>query len=219
MLPVHRLIEEVQYGIMTGEIRPKQRLVETDLMQRFSLGRGIVRDSLKILADRGLVVCHNNKGAIVTELSARDVRDLYMVRSHLEGLGAELAFDRITSKEIQEMSRLQEKLREYTKVDRKLVKLHEAFHEIIFKASGNDFLFRQIKSLIIFAGPIRYFSYTHLDQRERTLQEHDQMIQSLKQSSRDKFIGLCRNHLIPGMKAYISVFYPQEARDVIKELK
>lgn len=214
-----KVIEEIQYGIMVGEFRPKQRLVENDLMQRFSVGRGVIRDSLKILADRRLVSRNQNKGATVIELSAKEIRDLYFVRSYLEGVAGELAFDRITSKDIHEMSRLQEDLKEYTQVDRKLVKLHEALHQIIFTASGNDFLFRQIKSLIILAGPVRYFSYTHPDQRERTLQEHDEMIQSLKQRSRDRFIGLCRNHIIPGMKAYVSILYPQEARDVIKELK
>jgi DNA-binding GntR family transcriptional regulator len=217
-LNVDKVVEEIQYGIMAGEFRPKQRLVETDLMQRFSVGRGVIRDSLKILADRRLVSRNQHKGATVIELSAKEIRDLYLLRSYLEGIAGELAFDRITPRDIQEMSRLQEKLEAYTRVDRKLVKLHEALHEIIFKASGNDFLFWQIKSLIILAGPVRYFTYAHPDQRQRSLQEHDQMIQFLRQRTKDKFIKLCRNHIIPPMKAYVTIFYPQEARDIITEL-
>jgi len=207
---MENIIQEIEYSIMVGEFRPKQKLVETDLMQYFSAGRGVVRDSLKILADRGLVVRNENKGATVIELSAKEIRDLYFLRSHLEGIGAELAFDRISSKDIEQMSKLQEELKNYTQVDRKLLKLHETLHEIIFRLYGNNFLLRQIKSLITIAGPVRYFSYTQPDLREKRIREHDEMIQSLKNRDKDRFIRLCQNHMIPGMEAYISIMYPHE---------
>lgn len=210
---MENIIQEIEYSIMVGEFRPKQKLVETDLMQRFSAGRGVVRDSLKILADRGLVVRNENRGATVIELSAKEIRDLYFLRSHLEGIGAELAFDRISSKDIEQMSKLQEELKNYTQVDRKLLKLHETLHEIIFRSYGNNFLLRQIKSLITIAGPVRYFSYTQPDLREKRIREHDEMIQSLKNSDKDRFIRLCQNHMIPGMEAYISIMYPHEVRN------
>jgi DNA-binding GntR family transcriptional regulator len=210
------IVREIQYCIMVGEFRPKQRLVEAELMGRFSVGRGVIRDSLKILADRGLVSRNENKGAVVVEFSPKQIQDLYYLRSHLEGLAAEMAFDRISAEDIREMTRLQEELNDYSRVDRTLVQLHEGFHEIIFKASGNGFLCSQIKSLIILAGPIRYFSYTHPDQRERTLREHEEMIECLKQGERDRFVRLCREHLIPGMKAYIAIFYPRETESVAR---
>lgn len=210
---MENIIQEIEYSIMVGEFRPKQKLVETDLMQYFSAGRGVVRDSLKILADRGLVVRNENRGATVIELSAKEIRDLYFLRSHLEGIGAELAFDRISSKDIEQMSKLQEELKNYTQVDRKLLKLHETLHEIIFRSYGNNFLLRQIKSLITIAGPVRYFSYTQPDLREKRIREHDEMIQSLKNRDKDRFIRLCQNHMIPGMEAYISIMYPHEVRN------
>ena len=211
---MENIIQEIEYSIMVGEFRPKQKLVETDLMQYFSAGRGVVRDSLKILADRGLVVRNENRGATVIELSAKEIRDLYFLRSHLEGIGAELAFDRISSKDIEQMSKLQEELKNYTQVDRKLLKLHETLHEIIFRSYGNNFLLRQIKSLITIAGPVRYFSYTQPDLREKRIREHDEMIQSLKNRDKDRFIRLCQNHMIPGMEAYISIMYPHEVRNI-----
>jgi DNA-binding GntR family transcriptional regulator len=210
------IVREIQYCIMVGEFRPKQRLVEAELMGRFSVGRGVIRDSLKILADRGLVSRNENKGAVVVEFSPKQIRDLYYLRSHLEGLAAEMAFDRISAEDIREMTRLQEELNDYSWVDRTLVQLHEAFHEIIFKASANGFLCSQIESLIILAGPIRYFSYTHPEQRDRTLREHEEMIERLKQGEKDRFVRLCREHLIPGMKAYIAIFYPQETKTVAR---
>jgi len=202
------IVQEIQYGIMVGEFRPKQRLVELDLMRQFSVGRGLIRDSLKILADRGLVSRNDNKGAVVIEFSPKQIQDLYFLRSHLEGLAAELAFDRIKSKEIEEMSRPQELLKRYGKVDKTLVQMHETFHETIFKASGNDFLFSEIKRLIILSGPVRYFAYTHPEQKRRVIQEHDEILRLLKQRDKHKFVGYCRNHMIPTMEEYIRIFYP-----------
>ena len=211
LLPMEQIIQEIEYGIMVGEFRPKQRLVEAELMHRFSAGRGIIRDSLKILADRGLVCRNENKGVTVRDLLAKDIRDIYFLRSQLEGIAAELAFDSIRDQEVQRLSNLQKGLREYDRVDRKLVKMHEALHETIFKASGNKFLVEQINRLIAITGSVRYFSYTHEDQRVRSLDDHDKMIQSLKSRRKDEFVTLCRNHVIPGMEAYIKLFYPHES--------
>lgn len=217
MLSIDKTIKEIEYGIMVGRFRPKQRLVESDLMAQFSVGRGIIRDSLKILADRRLVSRDQNKGAIVTELSAKEIKELYHLRLYLEGLAGELAFERISPKDIHELSRLQEKLNSYTRVDTTLVKLHEALHAIIFKASGNDFLVWQINALIVLAGPVRYFSYTQPDQREISMKDHHKMIQSLKKKDKEGFVELCRNHMIPAMKAYIRVFFPKNANSVLKD--
>lgn len=214
---MNNILQEIEYAIMVGEFRPKQRLVETDLMQRFLVGRGVIRDSLQILADRGLVCRNENKGSTVRELCAKEIRDLYFLRSYLEGMAGELAFGRITSKEIKEMSKLQEKIKNYARVDIGLIKLHEELHAIIFRASGNDFLFWQISRLIVLAGPMRYFTYTQTDQRRRILQEHDQMIECLESRNKNEFVEICRNHIIPGMEAYIRLFYPHETIDNGKE--
>ena len=214
---MNNLIQEIEYAILVGDFRPKQKLVEADLMQRFSVGRGAIRETLKILFDRGLVWRNENKGSTVRELCAREIRDLYSLRSYLEGIAGKLAFDKITSKDIKEMSKLQEKLKNYAQVDKGLVKLHEVFHEIIFRASGNLFLFEQIARLIALPGSVRYFAYTYPDQRRRTLQEHDQMIECFESRKKNEFIEICRNHMIPAMEDYIRFFYPHELIDLGKE--
>ena len=210
-----KLLKEMEYAIMVGEFRPKQRLVEAELIQRFGVGRGLIRDSLKILAERRLIERDENKGAVVAELSAKDVSNLYFLRSHLEGLAAQMAFDRITPENLEKMALLNRELAAYSKLDQKLVTLHEGFHEIIFNASENEFLIWKIKRLIAIAGPVRYFSYAQTDQRERTLEEHEKIILTLKKKEKDGFVELCRNHMIPPMKAYVRIFFPQEANDVL----
>jgi DNA-binding GntR family transcriptional regulator len=114
------------------------------------------------------------------------------------------------------MSKLQEELKSYARVDRGLIKLHEGFHEIIFRAAGNDFLLYLISRLIVLSGAVRYFSYTHPDQRRRTLKEHDHIIKSFESGNKKEFVELCRNHVLPGPEAYISLFHPHESIDIEK---
>ena len=65
MTTVAGIVQKIQYAIMTGEFMPRQRLVESELALTYSLGRSVIRESLRILEDRGAVISHSNKGASV----------------------------------------------------------------------------------------------------------------------------------------------------------
>jgi DNA-binding GntR family transcriptional regulator len=216
---IDKILEEIEYEYMTGQIRPKQKLVETELMARFSLGRGAVRDILKILKERGLVVHHSNKGAFVIDFTARQVRDIYFLRSTLDVIASRLAFECLSEANINEMAYLQSQLKSAKQTDKHLVRMHEAFHNMIIKAAGNEFLEREIKCLILLTAPIRYFTYARTDRRLVVLQQHDGMIEALRKRDRDSFIALCLDHLYLSMKEYLSIFHPTEAEALIVEYK
>ena len=216
---IDKILEEIEYEYMTGQIRPKQKLVETELMERFSLGRGAVRDILKILKERGLVVHHSNKGAFVIDFTARQVRDIYFLRSTLDVIASRLAFECLSEASINEMAYLQSQLKAAKQTDKHLVRMHEAFHNMIIKAAGNEFLEREIKCLILLTAPIRYFTYARTDRRSIVLQQHDGMIEALRKRDRDSFIALCLDHLYLSMKDYLSIFHPTEAEALIVEYK
>jgi DNA-binding GntR family transcriptional regulator len=219
MATVDQILEEIEYEYMIGQIRPKQKLVEAELMERFSLGRGAVRDILKILQERGLVVHHSNKGAYVRDFTAKQVRDIYFLRSTLEVFVSRLAFERLSETAINEMENLQTKLRRKKQTDKDLVKMHEAFHSVIIKGAGNEFLEREIKCLILLTAPIRYLSYARADRRTDTLRHHDEMIEALRKRDLERFIALSLDHLFLSMKDYLSIFHPTEAEALIEEYK
>ena len=220
MNDIDKILEEIEYEYMTGQIRPKQKLVETELMERFSLGRGAVRDILKILKERGLVVHYSNKSAFVIDFTARQVRDIYFLRSTLDAVASRLAFECLSEANINEMAYLQSQLKAAPKqTDKYLVKIHEAFHSMIIKAAGNEFLEREIKCLILLTAPIRYFTYARTDRRSVVFLQHDGMIKALRKKDRDSFIALCLDHLYLSMKDYLSIFHPTEAEALIVEYK
>lgn len=93
------VVEEVRAAILQGEYAPNQRLIETDLCERFSTSRFIARAALQQLSAQGLVEFQRNRGARVRDISLDEAIEITQVRKLLEGLQASLAAERITRAE------------------------------------------------------------------------------------------------------------------------
>ena len=93
------VVEEVRVAILQGEYAPNQRLIETDLCERFSTSRFIARAALQELSAQGLVEFQRNRGARVRDISLDEAIEITQVRKLLEGLQAARAAERITRTE------------------------------------------------------------------------------------------------------------------------
>lgn len=89
--------------IQRSEIAPDEWLREARLCSEFGVGRSIVRRALRALADDGLVVLEENRGARVATTSVEEVFDLYEVRAALYGLAARCACLRGSDAEIKQI--------------------------------------------------------------------------------------------------------------------
>ena len=92
--------------ITEGDLAPGARLNERALCERLGVSRTPLREAFRLLAADGLVTLAPNRGAIVTELSLRDVRESFDVMSGLEALSGELACRHVTDAEIAEIKAL-----------------------------------------------------------------------------------------------------------------
>jgi DNA-binding GntR family transcriptional regulator len=97
--PRTAVVEEVRTAILQGEYAPNQRLIETDLCERFSTSRFIARAALQELSAQGLVEFQRNRGARVRDISLDEAIEITQVRKLLEGLQAARAAERITKTE------------------------------------------------------------------------------------------------------------------------
>jgi DNA-binding GntR family transcriptional regulator len=87
--------EAIRTAIVQGEYAPRQRLIETDLCERFGTSRFIARAALQDLAAQGLVEFQRNRGARVREISLDEAIEITEVRKLLEGLEAARAAERV----------------------------------------------------------------------------------------------------------------------------
>jgi DNA-binding GntR family transcriptional regulator len=97
--PRTAVVEDVRAAILQGEYAPNQRLIETDLCERFSTSRFVARAALQELSAQGLVEFQRNRGARVRDISLDEAIEITQVRKLLEGLQAARAAERITRAE------------------------------------------------------------------------------------------------------------------------
>lgn len=78
-----RLLRE---AIIAGTLRPGDRLIETDLAERFRMSRHPVREAIRELGREGLVEMRPNRGAVVAGVDASDILEVYEIRAALGSL-------------------------------------------------------------------------------------------------------------------------------------
>ena len=83
-----QVADRIGAGIVEEKFAPGERLKETDLAQAFAVSRATIREALRILQARGLVQILPQRGAHVTQLSAKELEDFFEIRAVLLGLGS-----------------------------------------------------------------------------------------------------------------------------------
>ena len=99
----HAVTAALRELIMTGAVAPGDRLVETELSERFGTSRGPVRDAFKELEQSGLVVSIPRRGTFVAVLTAGDIDEIYTLRLALEKLAIRQTAILATDDDIAEM--------------------------------------------------------------------------------------------------------------------
>lgn len=92
---VSQIVDILKADIFNGALAPGQRLISRDLVERFNISRGPLREAFRQLAAERLVELVPNRGAIVRRLSAKDVANIYEIREALEGYVAAKAASKI----------------------------------------------------------------------------------------------------------------------------
>lgn len=145
---VDQLCELLGNDIISGVLEPGQKLSEPELARRFGISRGPVREAVRRLEERKLVVRKPNSGARVSFMSAKEIVDVYYLREALEGMAARLAADRITADEIAEAHRILEFQRSAWEADGQsgpgYLDGNLNFHILIRKACRNEILEQQL---------------------------------------------------------------------------
>jgi GntR family transcriptional regulator, trigonelline degradation regulator len=99
----HQVVDGLRQAIISGRLRPGQRLTERELIAMMSVSRTVIREALRQLESEGLVAIVPNKGPVVRELSWQEASDLYRIRAALEGLAARLFVEKGTPSDLHQL--------------------------------------------------------------------------------------------------------------------
>lgn len=188
--PLRELVlEAIREAIINGVLKPRERLMEIQLADELGVSRTPIREALRKLELEGFIVMVPRKGAYVSDISFKDIADVFEIRAALEGLASALAAERITDEELEEMERLLvEKVEAINSNDmERLVEVDTKFHETIYKASRNQRLFTIINNLREQIQRFRAQSLSHPGRMKQSLDEHRSIVEAIQ--SRDAAIA------------------------------
>ena len=137
-----RVISALKDAFFTGKLKPGDPIVERQLAREMNVGTPVVREALISLKHEGFVRRVNNKGSYVTQFTAHEVRDLYMLRIELETLALQWARTRVTDADIADLTTLVDRLVDAgTRGSRsEFLKTDLEFHRYYWRLSGNPAL-------------------------------------------------------------------------------
>jgi DNA-binding GntR family transcriptional regulator len=204
----NRIATSLEEDIVLGRRHPRERLVEQDLCDRFNTHRGDVRLALFELEKKGIVQRIPNRGAIVRDLTPKEVTEIYAVREELEVMAARILPFPVEARDLAKLEELQRQHSAAIDNDDMLAvfyaNLH--FHQTLFALCGNTCLIESIRQLEQKVYGIRFYANASREALERARRDHVAMIKALRASSRDDLIELMRRHLKPSPQAYIRAY-------------
>jgi DNA-binding GntR family transcriptional regulator len=140
---VDDVYQSLEEAILTGQVPPGARLVETAIAEQLDVSRTTVREAFLMLKRQGLVASEPRRGTFVTRLSREDALDLGYTRALLEAFAVTVGYARIDDTLVQELERLLEEMgtcdlpREFPR----LVEVDLAFHAKLVQLAGMPRLF------------------------------------------------------------------------------
>ena len=130
-------------AIDQGVFRPGDRLVESELADRFGVSRTPIREALQRLETQSLLA-RDGRSLIVASLDHNQMAELYVVRRELEGLAARLAAKHATPEEVRILREMVEADNALVNDPPALARANRRFHKQIHLASHNRYLVQQL---------------------------------------------------------------------------
>jgi DNA-binding GntR family transcriptional regulator len=135
-----QLVDRLRDDIVRGAVEPGEYLRLDDIAGRFDVSTMPVREALRELESEGLVTIFPHRGAIVTELTAEDLADLYDIRATLEAMATRLAVPHLTEASLDELARIVDQMDAELGHIAALVQLNHRFHTTLYAPSGRPIL-------------------------------------------------------------------------------
>lgn len=185
-------------AIVRGELQPGARISEAALAQRFEIGRGPLREALRRLEGRKLVVVRPNAGARVVSLSPRDVIELYEIREILEAQACRLATERMRDHELSALEDLLDAHDRDPDSGRATSRNTAApdFHSVIIQGSKNNQLVSLLcAELFDLLRIYRVKSSGEAGRTEVAFAEHREIAAAMRGRDADRAAHLMRRHI------------------------
>lgn len=206
-LPLRDVVfNTLRQGILKGELKPGERLMEIHLANKLGVSRTPIREAIRMLELEGLVKMVPRKGAEVARISKQDLRDVLEVRRSLDSLAVSLACSRITDEEKKTLSQAEDEFERSinTKDATTIAEADVKFHDVILKASKNGRLVQMVNNLAerVYRYRLEYIKDSR--NHERLIEEHRRIMRYIEAGDAENARNAIEMHIDNQEKNIIS---------------
>ncbi len=194
---VEQMYQAVKQKVLDLELDPTQPIDEKVLVRATGGSLTLVQQSLDRLAEEGIVVKQRRRWHISRSATADVMREIFEVRTTLEGMCARLAAERISDNEIEGMEQL---LHDFERVLREgdnkaLLAVDRKFHQRLYEASDNRFLARALDEMYTLIYRLSYFALDRMGSVRGNVEEHRAILEALRAGDGRSAERLIQEHI------------------------
>lgn len=206
-LPLRDVVfNTLRKAILTGELKPGERLMEIHLANQLGVSRTPIREAIRKLELEGLVIMIPRRGAEVAQITEKSLKDVLEVRRALDALCVELACDRIS---VDETERLKKACDEFERATKSgdvttIAAADVALHDIIVQATRNQRLIQLINNLSEQMYRYRFEYIKDESRHDNLVDEHRMIYESILRKDKKKAAEASKMHIDNQEKSIIS---------------
>lgn len=193
-----RVFHKIRDDILNGKYKENDELREAAIGEELGVSRTPVREAFRQLELEGLIRIVPNKGAYVTGITSKDVQDIYLIRSQLEGLCAKWATERITREQMEEMEETVYLAEFHVQKGHpeQIATLDNRFHEIMYEACDSKMLEHLLKDFHQYVYRIRKQTLAQGSRGSASNLEHKEIMEAIKAHDGELASRLATKHML-----------------------
>ena len=179
---------ELEHLILTGELKPGERLNEIQLSTRFGTSRGPLREATRSLQAKGLVESIRNRGVFVRSVSPTEALEIYDVRAAIFGLAGRLLADLVNDQMLARLNAFLDQMDEIaaSKNFDDYYPVNLAFHDDLVTSTGNGTLVKEYKGFVNKLHLARARGLVQAGGLSVSNREHREMVDALASGNRER---------------------------------
>ena len=193
--------EQLRQRIFRRELEPGSWIDELKIAEEFGISRTPLREALKVLAAEGLVTMKVRRGAYVTEMSEKDLRDVYHLLSLLESDAAGVVAERATPEQLQALEALHQELEDATSNRDRFFAINERFHMLLLELADNRWRSQMVADLRKVMKLNRHNSLLKQGRIEDSLREHRTILAAMVARDAQATMQAMQAHFAQGLEA------------------
>jgi DNA-binding GntR family transcriptional regulator len=192
-----QVYQRIRQMVLNLELDPTQPINERLLVRETEGTAHLVQQALEKLADEEIVERRRGRWYVASAATASIMREIFEVRTTLEGMCARLAAERITDDDVEKMEQV---LVDFERVLREgdnkaLLAVDHKFHELLYEASGNRFLARALEEMYTLIYRLSFFALDRMASVRTNVEEHRDILQALKSGDGRTAERLIQHHI------------------------